>query len=123
MESFDKDNKKDRQIDNLIDLVENHTRTERHLEQYSNIGDPENKEHAREVQENREEQIENLRNKLNGEDDVQTKEEQLKNLEEKYTSTAGYIKNNKDNMTDEMRKNIENKQENRKNQIGNYANN
>ena len=38
--------KKDRQLDNLINLVENHTRTKRHLEQYSNIGNVENKENA-----------------------------------------------------------------------------
>ncbi|MCH5138724.1 hypothetical protein JMF89_16215, partial [Clostridiaceae bacterium UIB06] len=29
-------------IDQLIDTVENYTRTERHLEQYSHIGDPKN---------------------------------------------------------------------------------
>ena len=63
MENFDQ-NKKDRQIDNLINLVENHTRTERHLEQYSNIGNKDNKKHAREIQDVREEQIENLKNKL-----------------------------------------------------------
>ena len=33
MENFDNNKKKDRQLDNLINLVENHTRTERHLEQ------------------------------------------------------------------------------------------
>ena len=49
MENFE-NNKKDRQIDNLINLVENHTRTERHLEQYSDIGNKENKEHARDIQ-------------------------------------------------------------------------
>ena len=31
--------KKKRQIDNLENLVEKHTRTERHLEQYSEIGE------------------------------------------------------------------------------------
>ena len=49
--------KKDRQLENLENLVENHTRTQRHLEQYSEIGDPENKENARKIQKIREEQI------------------------------------------------------------------
>ena len=39
--------KKERQIDNLINVVENHTRTQRHLEQYSEIGNPKNKQNAR----------------------------------------------------------------------------
>ena len=59
MENFENHDieKKDRQLDNLINLVENHTRTKRHLEQYSHIGNPENKENARKIQEIREEQI------------------------------------------------------------------
>ena len=40
--------KNERKVDNLINLVENHTRTERHLEQYSHIGNPKYKEMARE---------------------------------------------------------------------------
>lgn len=62
MENFYNDEgmeKKDRQLDNLINIVENHTRTERHLEQYSHIGNPENKENARKIQDIREEQIDN----------------------------------------------------------------
>ena len=52
MENFENHEieKKDRQLDNLINLVENHTRTKRHLEQYSHIGNPENKENARKIQ-------------------------------------------------------------------------
>ena len=46
--------KMDRKVDNLINIVENHTRTERHLEQYSDIGDPEYKEQARNKQDLRE---------------------------------------------------------------------
>ena len=119
MENFNENNKKDRQLDNLINLVENHTRTERHLEQYSHIGNKNNKDHARKVQEDREEQIEDLKNKIDGTDDIQTREEQLENLEQKYESTQGYIKNNKDNMNKQMLENIENKQEKRKIQIDN----
>lgn len=122
MENFDENKKKDRQLDNLINLVENHTRTERHLEQYSHIGDKENKNHARKIQDVREDEIEDLKNKLDGNDDIQTKEQQLENLEQKYESTEGYIKNNKDTMNKQMLENIENKQEKRKIQINNLKN-
>ena len=60
MQNNDEQAKKERQLDNLTNLVENHTRIKRHLEQYSEIGDPEFKEMAREKQEKREEQMENL---------------------------------------------------------------
>ena len=111
--------KKDRQLDNLINLVENHTRTRRHLEQYSHIGDPENKENARKIQEIREEQIEELKDRIKGVEDKQTREEQLENVIERYVNTAGYIHNNKDNMSDEQLNNMEKKQDNREIQIEN----
>lgn len=119
MEDF---NKKDRQLDNLINLVEKHTRTERHLEQYSHIGDEENKDHARRIQDVREEQIDDLKNKLNGKDNIQGPSEQLENIEQKYESTKSYIENNKNSINNEMLKNMENKQDNRKNQINNLKN-
>ena len=119
MENFDENKKKDRQLDNLINLVENHTRTKRHLEQYSHIGDEDNKEHAREIQGIREEQINDLREKLNGNADIQTREEQVENLEQRYGSTQDYIKNNKDNMNEQMLKNLEQKQEKRRIQLDN----
>lgn len=119
MENFDENKKKDRQLDNLINLVENHTRTKRHLEQYSHIGDEDNKEHAREIQGIREEQINDLREKLNGNADIQTREEQVENLEQRYGSTQDYIRNNKDNMNEQMLKNLEQKQEKRRIQLDN----
>ena len=63
MENFENHEieKKDRQLDNLINIVENHTRTKRHLEQYSHIGAPEFKEMAREKQEKREENMYKLK--------------------------------------------------------------
>lgn len=117
MENFG--NKKDRQLDNLINLVENHTRTERHLEQYSHIGNKENKDNARKIQEIREDEIEDLREKLNGNGDIQSREEQIENLEQKYESTKNYIKNNKENMNDEMLGNLERKQQKRIEQLDN----
>ena len=119
MENFQESNKKDRQIDNLINLVENHTRTERHLEQYSHIGNKDNKEHARQIQDIREEQIDDLRNKLNGTGDIQTREEQIENLEDKYENTQEYLEHNKETMNPQDLKNLENKQEKRKIQLDN----
>ena len=53
MENFKNNDKekKERQLDNLTNLVENHTRTKRNLEQYSEIGNKENKDIARKKQE------------------------------------------------------------------------
>lgn len=123
MENFENHEieKKDRQIDNLINLVENHTRTKRHLEQYSHIGNPENKENARKIQEIREEQIDELKDKIKG-NYKQTREEQLENVIEKYINTAGYIRNNEDNMSEEQLNNMEKKQDNREIQIENLDN-
>ena len=120
MENFENHEieKKDRQLDNLINLVENHTRTKRHLEQYSHIGNPENKENARKIQKIREKQIDELKDKIKGNDN-QTREEQLENVIEKYINTAGYIRNNEENMSEEQLNNMEKKQDNREIQIEN----
>lgn len=120
MENFENHEieKKDRQLDNLINLVENHTRTKRHLEQYSDIGNPQNKENARKVQDIRENQIEDLKDKIKG-SDKQTRKEQLENVIEKYINTAGYIHNNEEHMSEEQLNNMEKKQDNREIQIEN----
>lgn len=55
---------KERKLDELINIVEGHTRTERHLEQYSDIGNPKNVDHARKIQNQREEQIEELKSSI-----------------------------------------------------------
>lgn len=119
MEDYNKQNKKDRQLDNLIHLVENHTRTERHLEQYSHIGNPKNKEHARKIQKVREEEMEDLCHKLNGNADIQTREEQIENLKQKYENTQGYIHHYKEDMSAEMLHNLQEKQEKRRIQLDN----
>lgn len=114
MENFDK---KDRQLNNLENLVENHTRTERHLEQYSQIGNTENKQHARKIQNIREEEIKKLENNIKGKTENNQPEVQLQNLKEKYENTQNYIKNNYDNINEQMMQDLKSKQEKRKNQI------
>lgn len=75
--------KKERKLDNLINIVENHTRTQRHLEQYSDISKQKNKEMANEKQKIREKQIQELKEQLIGEDKNSEKQnyskEDLKN--------------------------------------------
>ena len=120
MENFeDEKSIKGRQLQNLENLVENHTRTQRHLEQYSNIGNPYNRENAREIQKIRENQIDELKDEIIGINDKQTKEEQLDNVIEKYINAEDYIENNKENMSEEQLNNMEQKQENRWTQIEN----
>jgi len=111
--------KKERQLENLENLVENHTRTERHLEQYSHIGDKDNKDNAREKQDIRERQILELENKILGLDSNEIPEVQLENLKERYASVQGYIENNRDKLSEEDLKQLEEKQANRRQQISN----
>jgi len=111
--------KKERQLENLENLVENHTRTKRHLEQYSHIGDKDNKENAREKQDIREKHILELENKILGLDSNEIPEVQLENLKERYESVQGYIENNRDKISEEDLKQLEEKQANRRQQIAN----
>lgn len=117
MENFDNNERKDRQLENLENLVENHTRTQRHLEQYSEIGDPENKENARKIQKIREQQIKELESKLKDEVKYISPEEHLENLKENYISTQGYIENNRDSIDEQMLNNLLEKQQHREEQI------
>lgn len=111
--------KKERQLDNLTNLVENHTRTKRHLEQYSEIGEPKYKDMAREKQEKREENIQKLKQGILDEEENQTVEEQIDNLQDNYEAAERYIDANSDTMSSEDLQNLQNKQENRKNQLNN----
>ena len=111
--------KKERQLENLENLVENHTRTQRHLEQYSHIGSKENKDNAREKQEIRERQILELENKILGLDSNEVPEVQLENLKQRYESIQGYINNNRDKLEPDVLEQLEEKQGNRLKQIAN----
>ena len=121
MENFSdkKYEKKERQLENLENLVENHTRTERHLEQYSHIGDKENKDNARQKQEIRERQILELENKILGLDENEIPEVQLENLKERYESIQCYIQNNRNSIPKDVLEQLEEKQNNRRMQIAN----
>ena len=111
------DDKKERKVDNLINLVENHTRTERHLEQYSHIGDPKFKEMAREKQAVREEQIDSLKDQLANDHNKMTTEEHFENLKENYEKTRNYLEKNLSNMSYEQAHTMAERQANQEKQI------
>ena len=111
--------KKERQLDNLTNLVENHTRTKRHLEQYSEIGEPKFKNMAREKQEKREENIYKLKQEILDEDESQTIEQQIENLHDNYEAAQRYIEVNQNTMAPQDLQNLQAKQQHRKEQMEN----
>lgn len=113
--------KKRDQVDNLMNLVERHTRTERHLEQYSEIGRKEDKERAREKQNIREQEMNTLKSKIVNPNE--TKIEQAKNLADNYQRTQSYMEDNYEKLSKERLDNMQEKQDNRREQMENLSEN
>lgn len=113
---------KERQVENLVNLVEKHTRTERHLEQYSDIGSREGKERAREKQDVREAEMENLKDKIVS-NNTESKVEQVQNLTDNYKGAQIYMEENYEKMSDERLRNMQNRQQHRKDQIESLSEN
>lgn len=115
------DNKKCRdietenRIEELINVVENHTRTERHLEQHleqhSDISSPKQLSNAKYIQQVRAENIDNLKNKIVYSDGGPTNEKE--NISKNIEFASGYIRHNKDHMNEDQLENMLEKQENR----------
>lgn len=98
-------------INQLINTVENYTRTERHLEQHSDIGDPERLERAEEVQSERKSEIDHLKNNIvYGNESLNNN---LENLRENYDDTQEYMSTYGSQMSNEDLKNLKEKQQNR----------
>lgn len=106
-----------RRVDNLIDLVEKHTRTERHLEQFegSGITSPENIDHAKKIQNFREDEIDHLKDVITT--GKHSNNNQLNNVKDNYKYTQGYLNHNEDTMDHETLENTEKKQEHRKEEM------
>ncbi len=102
-------------IEALENIVEKHTRTERHLERYSDIATSENLSNAIIKQVAREYNIENLEDKIVS--GVQSDSDQSESLEKNYTFAKGYMEHNKDHMDPQALKNMEEKQQNRKDEM------
>ncbi|PKM49355.1 MAG: hypothetical protein CVV02_16325 [Firmicutes bacterium HGW-Firmicutes-7] len=114
-ESSNSHRENEHRVDNLVDLVEKQTRTERHLEQHSEISSPENIQHAKEIQDERQEEINNLKNIIvTGE---HSNNDQAKNVKKRYKYTEGYLKHNADTMDETTLENTKEKQAHRKEQM------
>jgi hypothetical protein len=106
----------ERRIDHLSNLVEKQTRTERHLEQHTDISSsPENIEHAKQLQQDRQSEIENLKNKIAYGDNVSNNYKE--NTEKRFLYTEGYLNHNADHMDKDAFNNAKEKQEHRKEQL------
>lgn len=107
---------KERRVDHLVNLVEKQTRTERHLEEHSDISSsPENLEHAKTVNEERQSEIENLKNILaHGEN---YNNDYKENTEKRLRYAEGYMNHNAEHMDDKTFQNAKAKQEHRKEQL------
>ncbi len=108
----------ERRVEHLCNLVEKKTRTERHLEEHSDISSsPTNIEHAKELQREREQEIDNLKDILaHGEN---AKNRQYENTQKRFLYAEGYLNHNAGHMDDQSYKNAKERQEHRKDQLDN----
>jgi hypothetical protein len=102
-------------INQIVDTVEKYTRTERHLEQNLDIISDDQLEHTEKIQNARKREIDTLKDKIVYGDNYKEDEEQ--NIIDNMINSAGYIKNNADNMPKKNLENLLEKQENRKDQL------
>ncbi len=117
--SINRDNqeeKNERRVENLINLVEKQTRTERHLEEHADISSSqENIANAKRINEERQDEIENLKNILcHGENCNNNYKE---NTEKRLLYTEGYLNHNAEHMDDNSYHSAKTKQEHRKEQL------
>jgi hypothetical protein len=107
----------ERRIEELLNINNRYVRTKRHLEQNSNIATLDQLEHAFEIQKDREERMENLKDLIvNG---TQDREDNIEALEKRIAYTNGYLDHNSRRMDDATLENAIEKQENRKEQLEN----
>ncbi len=106
----------ERRVEHLCNLVEKKTRTERHLKEHSDISSsPGNIEHAKELQREREQEIENLKDILSHGENA--KNRQYENTQKRFLYTEGYLNHNAGRMEEEAFQNAKRRQENRKDQL------
>lgn len=105
----------ERRIEELLNINNRYVRTERHLEQHSDIADPENVKHSEEIQQERLKQMENLKNIIAYGEHQQ--EDQVENLKRNLEYTDGYLNHNAHKMDKETLEKTLEKQEHRKEQL------
>ena len=104
-----------RRIEQLMDVVERYTRTERHLEQNLGVSSLDDVKHVLKLQEERAEEIENLKKIIvYGKHDSVN---ELKNLNRNYTFASNYLDHYSARMDAETLESTQEKQENRKKQM------
>ena len=104
-------------IEELLNINNRYVRTQRHLEQNKDIASLDQLEHAFEIQKDREDRMENLKNLIvNG---AQDREENIDALEKRITFAGGYLENNSSKMDQASLENARKKQEHRKQQLEN----
>lgn len=105
----------ERRIDELMKISNRYVRTERHLEQHSDISDPENLEHSEQIQKERLAQMENLKNIVAYGKHEQNDQEE--NTRKRLEYTDGYLNHNTNHMDKETLEKTMEKQEHRKEQL------
>lgn len=86
----------ERRIDELLNINNRYVRTQRHLEQHSDIGDPDRLEHAYRIQDERKNRMENLRNIIAYGEHEEIDE--VENIRRNIEFTDGYLENNASRM-------------------------
>ncbi len=105
----------DRRLEELLKINNRYVRTQRHLEQNSDIARLDQIKHSLEIQADREARMENLRNiiaygKHEGVDEVQ-------NLKRNIEFTSHYLQHHGPHMDEDTLENTKTKQEHRKEQL------
>ena len=105
----------ERRIEELLDINNRYVRTQRHLEEHSDISDPDNLRHALKIQEERENRMDNLKNIIayGKHEEVDERENLKRNLE----FSDGYLENNASRMDDETLGKTREKQAHSKEQL------
>jgi hypothetical protein len=105
----------ERRIEELMNISNRYVRTERHLEQHSDISNPDNLEHSEQIQQERLQQMDNLKNIIAyGKHEQEDDEE---NLRKRMEYTDGYLNHNAQHMDKETLEKTLEKQEHRKEQM------
>lgn len=105
----------DRRIEELLKINNRYVRTQRHLEENSDIARLEQIKHSFEIQGEREARMENLKNIIayGKHEDV----DEVKNLKRKLEFTDHYLQHHKDHIDGSTLQNTQTKQEHRKEQL------
>lgn len=114
-------NENEGRINQLVNLVEKSTRTQRHLEEHSDISSSaENIQHVMELQKERKEEIDNLKNIITN-SDYNRRNKHKENTEKRFLYTEGYLNNNADRMDSKSFENAKKRQEHRKEQLDSFS--